>query len=121
MYSLKSLISFWDRSTAFLFGSIPVSFKIFLLNSELFFICCCGQILKPDANDVCLIDETFGGTASFNVLNVYDTFIRTAAFDPTISMVKKQCPQCNAEYMTELIISANMSIYNTCKCGYILS
>ena len=49
---------------------------------------------------------------------IYSLLIRTASFDRTNQLVKRHCPQCGLDYMTQVRVGDAEVIVYTCKCGH---
>lgn len=81
------------------------------------FKCHCGYEEKGDPADARIKGEFFG---TGEITEMYTQLIRSAAFDRTNQLVKKDCPDCGLDYMTQVRVGEAEIIIYTCKCGYIL-
>jgi|FLOH01.1.fsa_nt_gi DNA-directed RNA polymerase subunit M/transcription elongation factor TFIIS len=48
----------------------------------------------------------------------YEKLIATAAFDQVNEKIKKECPKCGLDYMTQIRVGDQERIIYKCKCGY---
>ena len=74
--------------------------------------CVCGNI-KPTNPDETLIWES--SNTSGNTISLYERFIHNAAFDPTNTVVKKQCPTCPLNYMVMVQLGKDGTTIYRCK------
>lgn len=81
----------------------------------IYFRCACGETVPGGPEDARLSGAVLhaGETAGR-----YDKLIRNSAFDRTAQQVKKDCPRCGLDYMTQVRVGENEFIVYTCKCGY---
>jgi hypothetical protein len=83
--------------------------------NKISFVCYCGNTESGNANDVLIASAVLhhGDTES-----MYEALIKVAAFDPTNKKVKKDCPECGLDYMTQIRIGTREVVVWVCKCGY---
>jgi DNA-directed RNA polymerase subunit M/transcription elongation factor TFIIS len=79
------------------------------------FTCSCGNVQEATAEDA-LIKS--GNLHAEEDTSNYNKIIESSAMDPTNKKVKKDCPKCGLDFMTQLRIGENESIVWTCVCGH---
>jgi len=84
-------------------------------DDEVIFRCYCGEEQVGTLNDLRISGKIMhtGETAE-----KYEKLILHAPFDPTTQQVKKDCPGCRRDYLSQLRIGAEEFIIYACKCGY---
>jgi len=93
--------------------------QLFVDNDTILYKCACGMVNGGDPENLCVYSENFDLIGAGNAATDLESnrqFIANAAFDPTSSIVKKQC-ECGRDYMTQVIITDNVKVYYICKCG----
>ena len=75
----------------------------------------CGEVV-----DGTLWDARVGGSVAGagETLDVYQRLIRAAPFDRVNMLVKRDCPDCGRDYMTQLRLGEDEVIIFACKCGH---
>jgi len=77
------------------------------------FNCYCGYTVKGTAKDAQIMGGMSGETEE-----MYRRLIRTAAHDRVNQQVKKDCPKCGLDYMTQIRVGDREIVVWVCKCGY---
>jgi DNA-directed RNA polymerase subunit M/transcription elongation factor TFIIS len=77
--------------------------------------CKCDHIEPTEPEDLLILSET---TANTETTEMYNNLIELAPFDRTNQLVKKDCPDCGLDYLTQLRIGPSEIIIYRCKCGY---
>lgn len=73
----------------------------------------CGKTYPAADVDTLIASGTVGASAKSDL----DTFVAHSAEDPANYRIRRQCPECPRDYMTQIYIGDEQPVY-TCKCGY---
>ncbi len=82
------------------------------------FRCPCGTEEVGSPADARIFGGVLGSTET---AEMYSNLIRHAAFDRTNQLVKKHCPVCRRDYMTQIRVGDSEVIVYKCKCGYTIT
>ena len=82
---------------------------------SIMFNCYCGVQEKGDKMDALIASDVLhtGQTAE-----MYRRLMRNAAHDRVNQQVKKDCPNCGRDYMTQIRVGDREVVVWVCKCGY---
>ncbi len=78
-------------------------------------MCFCGFVAEKTPEDARIAGEVLHAGETEEM---YRRLIRNAAFDRTNQQVRKECPQCGLDYMTQIRVGAREIVLWVCKCGY---
>jgi DNA-directed RNA polymerase subunit M/transcription elongation factor TFIIS len=78
------------------------------------FRCSCGAERAGEPEDARIAGELL--TAG-EVTEMYGPLIRNAPFDRTNQLVKRDCPECGRDYMSQIRVGEAEVIVYKCKCG----
>lgn len=79
------------------------------------FMCYCGVVAEKTPEDA----RIAGGVLhAGETEEMYRRLIRNAAFDRVNQQVRKECPKCGLDYMTQIRVGAREIVVWVCKCGY---
>lgn len=83
---------------------------------KIIFRCFCGTEIAGGPEDARIASHVYhaGETA-----DKYQKLILNSPHDRTNQQVRKDCPQCGLDYLTQLRIGPEEVIIYTCKCGYV--
>lgn len=79
------------------------------------FKCYCGFVAPGLPEDAQIANNVLNAEGTEEM---YKRLIRNAASDPVNQIVKKDCPSCGLDYMTQLRVGENEIVIWVCKCGY---
>lgn len=79
------------------------------------FICYCGFKVDGKPEDMRIAGDVLN---SGETEEMYHRLIRNAPFDRVNQLVKKDCPLCGLDYMTQIRVGAREIVILACKCGY---
>lgn len=79
------------------------------------FRCGCGHEEAGAPEDARVFGEILGASET---VELYRRLIQTAPADRTNQLVKRECPECGLDYMTQVRVGAAEIIIFRCKCGY---
>jgi hypothetical protein len=79
------------------------------------FTCLCGNSIDSEPADTLMYEEYL--EAEDNNPK-HEIFIENSAHDPAGYTIKKDCPQCNMDFMTMIILGSNETVIYTCTCGF---
>jgi predicted RNA-binding Zn-ribbon protein involved in translation (DUF1610 family) len=79
------------------------------------FHCHCGKQIAGIADDALIVSGVLdaGEAAGMNRRLIY-----SAPFDRVNQQVKKDCPKCGLDYLTQVRIGAQEVVIYRCTCGY---
>lgn len=80
------------------------------------FICHCGISTIAKDDETRILTRTIDSGSNKGV--GYENLIKNSSFDRVNNLVKKDCPKCSINYMTQIRIGEDENIIYTCKCGY---
>lgn len=79
------------------------------------FTCFCGVVAEGKPEDA----RIAGGLLhAGETEEMYQRLIRTAGQDRVNQQVKKDCPSCGLDYMTQIRVGTREVVVWVCKCGY---
>ena len=79
------------------------------------FRCACGEVEKGGPEDARVGGGTLG---SGETTEMYHNLIRTAPYDRTNQLVRRDCPDCGLDYLTQVRVGASEVIVLRCDCGF---
>ncbi len=79
------------------------------------FECHCGLVCEGGAEDARVAGDVLHAGETEEM---YRRLIRNAAHDLTNQQVKKECPACSLDYMTQVRVGHREAVVFVCKCGY---
>ena len=79
------------------------------------FKCACGYIEKGDPIDARVAGATLSAAET---IDMYQNLIRTAPFDRTNQLIKKDCAMCGRDYAVQLLVGISEVVIVKCKCGH---
>lgn len=79
------------------------------------FVCVCGVTAEGGPGDARIAGGVFGGQ---NSKDRYRRLIASSAFDPVNQKVRRRCPKCPRDFLTQLRIGQEEVVVWTCTCGY---
>ena len=80
------------------------------------FECSCGNKIPSSPDDICIYSKDLIVQGNNNY-GGHNTFINTAAHDPTINTINKKCTNCGRNYMASVHVSESMYVSTICKCN----
>lgn len=83
-------------------------------DEEVYFVCPCGVRVEGGVHDTVAASSVL---EAGEMREKYAVLIRNAPFDPTTTRVKRTCPECGLDYMSRLVITDDMVVIYSCKCG----
>lgn len=86
-----------------------------IIVGSIIYKCVCTNVEDNTPEDVLISNFTTEDTQS---IDMYDNLIEFAPFDRTNQLIKKDCPNCGLDYLTQLRISGIEIVVYRCKCGY---
>lgn len=86
-----------------------------IVSGAVIFKCVCGNIEKTNPEDVLISNVT---TTNIDTVEMYRNLIDSAPFDRTTQLIKKDCPKCGLDYLSQLRLGTAEIIVYRCKCGY---
>jgi predicted RNA-binding Zn-ribbon protein involved in translation (DUF1610 family) len=92
--------------------------------SEVSFVCHCGEVKPGRAADRLIasaagLESVAGSQPVAGQLELYGTMVLMSAYDPAAEWVAMECPECRAAEMARTVVSENMIVFYTCKCGHV--
>jgi DNA-directed RNA polymerase subunit M/transcription elongation factor TFIIS len=90
--------------------------KMEVINSTVIFNCCCKNSVKGEDDDLCIYEENYA--VSSNIQD-YNKLLKNIAQDPTINTIYNKCKKCGSEYMGQIRITENETIFRVCTCGHV--
>jgi DNA-directed RNA polymerase subunit M/transcription elongation factor TFIIS len=91
------------------------SIKKKIIVGSVIFKCICGNTEPTLPSDVSIDDSQLGSTQT---IEMYNNLIDLAPFDRTNQLIKKDCPNCGLDYLTQIRVGSSEIIIYRCKCGY---
>jgi len=82
------------------------------------FTCYCGVGVEGDPEDARIAGDVLHAGETEEM---YRRLILNAAHDRVNQQVKKDCPNCGLDYMTQIRVGAREVVVWVCKCGYVSS
>lgn len=79
------------------------------------FNCFCGRREDGGADDTLIASDILH---SGETTEMYRRLIRNSAHDRVNQQVRKDCPKCGLDYMTQIRVGVREVVVYTCKCGY---
>lgn len=79
------------------------------------FICYCGYHVEGTSEDVRISGDVLNAGETEEM---YRRLIRNAPFDRVNQQVKRDCPKCGLDYMTQIRVGSREIVIWVCKCGY---
>jgi hypothetical protein len=79
------------------------------------FICFCGVREEGAPEDARIAGDVLNAGETEEM---YRRLIRNAPFDRVNKQVKRDCPKCGLDYMTQIRVGAREVVLWICKCGY---
>lgn len=86
-----------------------------LTNGHIVYECVCGHKSVAENHELCIFHEVIGEQGE--TIDKYATYIKNAANDATVNLIKRTCENCGAEYMKHLHVSDAMISVYVCSCG----
>jgi DNA-directed RNA polymerase subunit M/transcription elongation factor TFIIS len=84
---------------------------------DLIFICNkCGQKESSNDEDTLLY---YNQLAHQDNNLKFESFIKTAPFDPTNPKIQKKCEKCSNDTMTYVRVGSDMRLLYICTCGFV--
>lgn len=77
--------------------------------------CACGTEVPGQPTDARIGGTVFGAGET---AQRYDRLIRSAPYDRTNEVVRRDCPRCGLDYMYQVRVGEAEVIVTLCKCGY---
>ena len=81
----------------------------------LIFRCYCGYSTKGSSEDSLIKSGTPNSEES---TEMYRRYISNSPFDRVSQQVKRDCPKCGLDYMTQVRVGSREDVIWTCKCMY---
>lgn len=79
------------------------------------FACFCGLVVDGGPDDA----RIAGGILhAGETEEMYRRLIRNAAHDRVNQQVRRDCPECGLDYMTQVRVGSREVVVWVCKCGY---
>lgn len=85
-----------------------------IAGAEFQFVCACGAREPAVPYDRRITGQQKGQQHLLR----YQDLIKYAAYDATNLRVKKDCPKCGLDYLTQLRIEKDEIVIYVCKCGF---
>jgi DNA-directed RNA polymerase subunit M/transcription elongation factor TFIIS len=79
------------------------------------FHCHCGIRVEGAATDALIDGDTLDAGET---VDMYRRLIRSAAHDRVNQQVRRDCPECGLDYMTQIRVGEQEVVVWKCKCGY---
>ncbi|GFR89419.1 BA71V-C122R [Elysia marginata] len=79
------------------------------------FVCFCGVQEEGSSEDARIAGDVLNAGETEEM---YRRLIKNAAFDRVNQQVKRDCPKCGLDYMTQIRVGAREVVVWTCTCGY---
>jgi len=79
------------------------------------FVSSCGYREKGKPGD---LQVKSGTPNSEETTEMYQVYIRNSPFDRVSQQVKRDCPECGLDYMTQIRVGSREDVIWTCKCGH---
>ncbi|QRW44660.1 pC105R [African swine fever virus] len=85
------------------------------VDGNIIFRCSCGESVQGDSQNLLVSSKVYH---TGEMEDKYKIFIKNAPFDPTNCQIKKDCPNCHLDYLTQICIGSQKIIILVCRCGY---
>lgn len=86
-----------------------------IIMGSVVFRCVCTNIEESTPEDVLISNMT---TSTTDTPEMYYNLIELAPFDRTNQIIKKDCPLCGLNYLTQIRVGVSEIVIYKCKCGY---
>jgi hypothetical protein len=91
--------------------------KIPLPIGDVVFKCRCTYTIAGEPKDTLFYEEI--PATSFNAK--YNVFIENSPYDTAANRVRKECPKCKLDFMTQIRVGEVQSTIYTCFCGHVVA